>query len=84
MTVYTKVTDETTTYTETADSSNRYVPTGLLLHITTEDDRRIQAEDLDYLIIENRLDDITEVDDQSTSYTEVGDVSTSYTEVGDV
>ena len=84
MTTWTEVTDQSTGFTEVADITQDFLPIGLFLRLLTEDKDRIQSEDLDYLIIENRQADIAEVGDQSTSYTEVADQSTSYTEVADV
>lgn len=63
-----------TPFTETADISTSYIPTGLLMYLGTEGDDLLMAEDdITYLLISN-YGSWTKVSDTSTSYIKVADV----------
>lgn len=61
-----------TDYTEVADSSERYIPSGVGLKIATESFAWLLTEGTRIRLVHSKTD-----------YDEVGDVSTVWTEVGD-
>lgn len=77
-TSYSKTTDQSTSYTKEADKTTQWPSFGGLIHLATEGLRELlmTEDDTDYIVVSKGSDGI--------SYTKVTDISTIYTKVTDI